>query len=82
MWHSGWLCKLFDKALVETLALWGFGNVLANMIGIIYSLSVRSQSFRLVSTPFLSRAFAYRADNRIFLATFLPTLSILLLRFL
>ncbi|MBZ4657183.1 MAG: hypothetical protein JG771_319 [Methermicoccus sp.] len=53
MWHSGWLCKLFDKALVETLALWGFGNVLANMIGIIYSLSIRSQSFQLVSIPFL-----------------------------
>ena len=45
---------------------------------LIRSSSIRLQSFRLVPTPFLSRAFAYRADNRIFLTSFLPTLSILL----
>jgi len=28
----GWLCKLFDKALVKALACGAFGNVLANAL--------------------------------------------------
>lgn len=39
-----WLCKLFDKALVCVLALWGFGNVLANWVTINNLMSVQLQN--------------------------------------
>jgi len=36
-----WLCKLFDKALVEAFGSWGFGNVLANAVAkLLYTIHI------------------------------------------
>ena len=80
-----WGRHILWQAFGLSIGLCRLANVLTTMswqfISIIY-LSIRWQSFRLVSTPFLLRAFAYRADNRIFLTVFLPKPSILLWHFL